>query len=421
MAVAVVVPLVVSAENWPGFRGPGGQGHSSETNLPTKWSLENNLAWRTAIPGSGWSSPSVWGNRVVVTATTDEDKSCRVLCLDLASGELQWNVEVFTQEPKRKERKNSYATPTPVVNDDGIYAVFGNGSIAALDWAGKVRWVNHDVDFYSRHGLGASPILVGDLLVMPYDGSKRVSEAGNWPNNSPDEKIGWQVPWDKAFVLAVSVETGKTVWRASRGMSRIAHVTPNVANVDGRLQIISAAGDVIQGFDPEDGSMIWKVYSQGEGVTPSFAMGDGLVFTASGFEKTTLRTVRLGGARGDVTDNHIAWENRKGVPSESSLLYVSPYLYAVTNGGIATCYAGATGEIFWQERIGGKHSSSPVYGDGKLYFLADDGTSTVLRAGNTFQVLAKNELEGRFQASMAISGGSLLLRSDAELFCIRTP
>ncbi len=414
---AVLFPLVISADNWPRFRGVGGQGHSSESNLPVHWSASENVAWKTAIPGNGWSSPVVWGNRVVVTSTTDKDRSCRVICLDVEGGNVLWNREVFRQKPQRKEGRNSYATPTPVVNDRGVFAVFGNGSMVALDWAGTVLWVNDDVEFYSRHGLGASPIIVDDLLIMPFDGSKRVDEAGQWPNNSPDEKIGWQVPWNEARVMAVDVETGKVNWKVGRGLSRIAHVSPNLYSHDGQNQLLSAAGDVIQAFDPSDGRLLWNVYSQGEGVTPSFAFGDGLMFTSSGFEKTTLRTVKLDG-EGEVTETHIAWENRKGVPTESSLLYVSPNLYAVTSGGIVTCYDGASGEIIWQERIGGKHSSSPVHADGKIYFLAADGTSTVLRAGREFHVIAKNKLEGRFQASMAVANGKLYIRSDKELFCI---
>ena len=417
VTMVVFVPALLQADNWPRFRGPGGQGHSSETQLPTHWSPTENVQWKTPIPGNGWSSPVVWGDRVVVTSTTDEDRSCQVHCLDVETGKVVWSTEVFRQTPQRKEGRNSYATPTPVLNDRGVFAVFGNGSIVGLDWAGTVKWVNDDVSFYSRHGLGASPIIVGELLIMPYDGSKRVDAAGQWPNNSPDERIGWQVPWNRARVMAVNIATGKVDWKVGRGMSRIAHVSPNVTEVDGQLQLLSAAGDVIMGTDPSDGRTLWRVYSQGEGVTPSFSFGDGLMFTASGFEKTTLRTVRLGGS-GDITKTHIAWENRKGVPSESSLLYISPYLYAVTSGGIATCYEGETGEIVWQERIGGKHCTSPVYADGKIYFLASDGTSIVLRPGREFNVLAKNKLDGRFQASMAVSNGKLFIRSDKELHCI---
>ena len=415
----LVLPLTSDGDDWPRFRGPGGQGHSNEKNLPWRWSTDEGVAWKTDIPGVGWSSPVVWQYRVVVTATTENGRSCRIVCLDLESGNILWNVEALRQVPKRKERKNSYATPTPALGAAGVYAVFGNGNIVAVDWDGKRRWLNDEVEFYSRHGLGASPLIVGNLLVMPYDGSNAVDKAGEWPKNSREERIGWQIPWDQAVVLAVDIRTGKTVWKARRGQSRIAHVTPNVVDLpDGGQQIVSAAGDVIQGFDPQNGKLVWTVYSQGEGVTPSFAVGDGLVFTASGFEKSTIRTVRLHG-EGDVTETHIAWEQRKGVPSESSLLYLSPYLYAVTNGGVVTCYQGQTGELVWQERIGGQHCASPVYADGRIYFLSQEGESAVIKPGAEFEVLSRNKLLGYFQASMAVSQGRLLLRSDKTLYCIR--
>lgn len=415
--LCLLLTLSAQSENWPRFRGPGGQGHSEEKDLPLHWSMTEKVAWKTAVPGSGWSSPVVWGTRVIVTSTTDQDQSCRVICLNLETGKTLWNTEVFRQIPQRKERKNSYATPTPVLDASGACAVFGNGNIAKVDWSGKVKWVNNDVDFYSRHGLGASPLLVGNTLIMPYDGSNRVPQAGQWPNNSREERIGWQIPWDKAELLAVDIQTGKTIWRAKRGMSRIAHVSPNLAVVNGKRQVISPAGDVIQGFDPENGNLIWTARSQGEGVTPGFAVGDGLVFTASGFEKSTIRTVRLGG-RGNVTKTHIAWEQRKGVPTESSLLYISPRLYAV-NGGVVTCYQGQTGKILWQERIGGQHSASPIYVDGRIYWLSESGTTTVLQSGPEFKILARNPLRGHFQASPAVSNGNLLLRSDKMLYCIR--
>ncbi len=410
--------LVLAGEDWPGFRGPGGQGHSSETGLPTEWSEEEGVLWKTAIPGSGWSSPVVRGDRVVVTSAADGGRSCRVICLDARTGEILWNTEAFRQEPRRKERRNSHATPTAALDERGVYAVFGSGTIAGLDWEGSVLWINREVDYYSRHGLGASPLLADGLLIMPYDGSNRVPEAGQWPDNSREERIGWQIPWDKAVLLAVDVRTGKTRWRAGRGLSRIAHVTPClIALPDGSSQVLSPAGDVVQGFDPRDGRLVWTARSQGEGVTPGPAFGDGLAFAASGFERTTLRAVRLGG-EGDVTGTHIAWEQRRGVPSESSLIYASPRLFAVTSGGVVTCYRGADGEVLWQERIGGQHCASPVRADGRLLFLSMEGEAVLIPDDGAFRVLARNRLEGAFQASPAVSGGRIFLRSATHLYCI---
>jgi len=407
-----------AAENWPRFRGPNGQGHSRETGLPTHWSASSNVLWRTPIPGEGWSSPIVWNGKIFLTTVTDNGAKCHVLCVDAASGAVVWNKQVLEQQPRRKESKNSYATPTATTDGEKVYAVFGDGSVVALTLNGDVAWTNRDVKFYSRHGLGSSPIVHDGLLIMPYDGSNPVTAAGNWPKVDDNEKTGWQIPWDKAFVVALDTKSGQRVWTGKRGMSRISHVTPFVATVDGRAQIISGAGDRVQGFDPKTGELIWSIYAQGEGVSPSPVLGDGVLFASSGFEKTTLRAVKLGGAKGDVTATHIAWEQKKGVPTQPSPIYVQGRLYAITDGGVATCYNPADGEILWQERVGGNHSASPVFADGKIHFLSETGDTTIIEAGPQFKVLARNALGEKCQASMAVSGRRLYIRTDKHLYAI---
>jgi outer membrane protein assembly factor BamB len=406
------------AENWPRFRGPTGQGISTEAGLPREWNATDHVAWKTPIPGEGWSSPIVWGERIFLTAALQDGCQCHVLCLDAATGRVVWNTEVLTQVPGHKEGKNSHATPTPYTDGERVYAVFSDGSVAALDFAGGVLWTNREVRFYSRHGLGASPLLHDGLLIMPYDGSMRVTQAGKWPNNTDEERTGWQIPWDKAFLVALDVHTGRRVWTAKRGLSRIAHVTPNVLREGDTAQLISCAGDCIQGFDPTTGALLWNVVSEGEGVTPSPAMGDGLIFTASGFVAPTLRTVRTGG-RGNVTATHVAWEQRKGVPMQVSPLYVKPHLYAVTDAGVVTCFQAATGEIVYQGRLGGNYCASPLYADGRIYCLSESGETVVIAPGAEFRILARNPLGDRCQASMAVSGGRLFIRTAQFLYCIR--
>jgi outer membrane protein assembly factor BamB len=406
------------AENWPGFRGPTGQGQSKEKNLPLHWSADSNVVWKTEIPAPGWSSPIVWGRRVFVTGVSDNNTRCRVLALDRDTGKILWDKAVFEQVPRRKESKNSYATPTPVTDGRRVFAVFGDGSVAALSADGEILWTNREVQFYSRHGLGAAPLLHDGLLIMPFDGSNPTSAAGAWPKVSDEEKLGWQIPWDKAFIAALDVKSGKRVWTAKRGMSRIAHVSPIVAKIDGKDILISGAGDRMQGFNLKNGELLWSVYAQGEGVTPSPVVGDGLLFTSSGFEKTTLRAIKLAKARGDVTESHVAWEQKKGVPTQPSPIFVKPYLYAITDGGIATCYQPESGDIVWQERVGGNHSASPIHASGRIYFLSEGGEATVIAAGAEFKVLAKNSLGEKCQASMAASDGRLFVRTEKNLYCI---
>ena len=407
-----------SRENWPRFRGPNGQGHSAEKGLPLHWNASSNVAWKTALPGEGWSSPIVWDGKIFLTSVTDNATKCHVIAVDAKAGAILWDKQVFEQQPRRKESKNSYATPTPTTDGRRIYAVFGDGSIVALTTNGDLAWTNREVPFYSRHGLGASPILYDNLLIMSYDGSMPVTAAGNYPQVTDTERTGWQIPWDKSFLAALDTKTGRRVWTGRRGLSRIAHVTSFIARVDGKDQLISGAGDRLQGFNPKTGELIWSIYAQGEGVTPSPVLGEGMVFASSGFEKTTLRGVKLGRAQGDVTETHIAWEQKKGVPTQPSPLYVKPYLYAISDGGIATCFEPKNGEIVWQERVGGNFCASPLFGDGRIYFLSDAGETTIVEPGREFKIIARNPLGEKCQASMAVSNKRLFIRSEKNLFCI---
>jgi outer membrane protein assembly factor BamB len=408
-AVLLVTACVASAgaAHWPGFRGPTGQGVAEHPNVPVEWS-QSTLQWTIALPVVGWSSPVVHGDRVFLSGTSEDGADCHILAIDRRSGTILWNTKVFTQEVRRKERKNSFATPTPVTDGERVYAYFGAGGAAAVDAAsGAVAWTNQDVDFYSQHGLGASPVLHGDLLIMPFDGS----------SSGPDRSLGWQKPWDQSFIAALDRRTGTRVWTAKRGLSRIAHVTPRIVQVNGRRELISPAGDVVQGFDPESGALLWTVRSRGEGVVPSVVEADGLLVTASGFEDPTIRAVRPGG-RGDVTATHLAWEQKRTVPMIPSFVPHGALLFGVKENGLAVCLEAKTGDVVWQERLEGEYAASPVVAGGRVYFLAEDGRATVIEAGRTFRVIARNRLDGEFQASPAVAPGQLVLRSWTHLYGI---
>ncbi|HAY82129.1 MAG TPA: serine/threonine protein kinase [Planctomycetaceae bacterium] len=392
------------SEDWTRFRGPNGQGISSEKGLPTNWSATENIAWKTPIPGDGWSSPIVLGNQIFLTTATDEGASCRLICVNREDGTITWNTEVHRQKPGPKRRQNSYATPTPVTDGKRVYAVFYDGTVVAVDLKGKLVWKNTEVDFFSLHGLGASPILVQDQLVMPFDGSSRT-----------ENRLGWKIPWEQAVVLALDTANGKVRWKGKRGKSRVGHVTPIVVE-DGK-QIVTAGGDRVQGFDTNTGERIWSIYSQGEGVTPSPVVGDGLIYTSSGFEEPTIRAIRLGG-QGDITKSHIAWEQKKGVPVLASPLFVSPYLYTITRDNILHCLNAENGDIVWQKRLQGVYSASPVLVEGRIYILSEDGVTLVLQPGDRYDEIARNELGERCLASMAVSQGHFYVRAAQHLYCI---
>jgi len=407
-ALALSAGAVLQAENWPQFRGPTGQGISSDSNPPLKWSATDNVAWRTALAGESWSSPIIWNDHVFVTTATDGGESCRVLALDRTSGALLWDKEVFKQVPRRKEGRNTYATPTPATDGERVYACFGDGSFAALNYAGEVVWINRDHKFYGQHGLGTALLLHAGILVMARDGS----------SDGEDKGLGWQTAWDKSYVLALDAKSGRQLWKTGRGLSRISHGTPVIWDDAGSPVVVSEAGDVVQGFNLKTGERLWSNEVIGEGKVPSTVIGDGLVFTAGGWGgKESIQAFKLGGS-GDLKESHLVWQQRKGMPKVPSMIYLKPHLFAITDGGIATCLKADTGDIVWQERVGGNFSASPLAAAGRIYFVGDNGETTVIDAGPEFRILARNPLGEKVQASPAISRGHLFIRTERNLFCI---
>jgi outer membrane protein assembly factor BamB len=406
-SLALVFAPSLAASDWPGFRGDG-SGIAANATPPLRWTATENVAWKAAVPGDGWSSPVVVGNRVFVTTATDGGKSCRLLAFAADTGKPLWDKEVVRQEVKRMERRNSPATPTPVSDGERVYVAFNDGTVAAVKADGRdVAWANRDFPYYSQHGLGASPVLYKNLVVMAYDGS----------SEGPDKSVGWQKPWDKALLVAFDKATGEVKWKAGRGKSRIAHATPLVVNHDGKDVLVSPAGDVIQGFDPLSGGLLWTVQTRGEGLVPSASAADGLAFCTTGFETPTLKAVKLGGT-GDVTSSHVAWEDTKHVSMMPSMVAGGGRLFVVTDKGIAACLDSKTGAVKWEERLGGNFSASPVLASGRLYAISDSGETFVLKAGDEYELLARNPLGEPAQASPAVSGGRLFVRTKAHLWCV---
>jgi len=405
---------VQAQENWAQFRGPNGQGISKATGLPVSWSVDENIVWKTDIPGEGWSSPIVWNDHIFLTTTTDGGKNCHVIAVDRKTGKVLWDKLVFTQnlEGKRRHPMNSFATSTPVTDGNTVFAVFFSGSFAALDFNGNVRWINTDLDFYSQHGLSASPILYGDLLLLAVDQS----------NREEPKKLGFQEQWDKGYLLALDKNTGKERWRGMRGMSRLGHSVPVVMRVNGKDQIISTAGDVIQGFDPTNGKLIWTIKYEGEPCVPTPVIGDGLVYSSKAMTLPIV-AVRPDG-QGDCTETHIVWEQKGNTPMMSSFLYVKPCLYTCTNSNGFACMDATTGELFWHQRLGiGALNPSPVYADGKIYVLSELGTTVVLKLSDDpkkqAEIIATNELKVDLcRASIAVAAKQLIIRTNNHLWCI---
>ena len=390
-------PSVLAAQDWPAFRGPDGQGHSREQNLPIEWNESTNVAWKTKVPGLGWSSPVVSGGKVwVTTAVEQRGISLRLLGFDAATGRELVNVEVFQVVASRGDinPKNSWASPTPIVDGDRVYVHFGADGTAAVTTTGTVLWKQR-FEYQSQHGAGGSPVLYGDLLIFSCDGS------------------------DAAFVVALDKQTGKVKWRTDRRFpADQAYTTPLVIRVGERDQLISVGAYRAAAYEPLNGKEIWRVsYADGFSNVPRPVFAHGLVYIATGFQQPSLLAVRPDGA-GEVTKTHTAWKLGRGAPLTPSPIVVGDELYVVTDGGIASCLDARTGAPIWRQRLGGTYSASPVFAGGSIYFPAEQGVTTVIAAGKEFRRLATNRLDGGLLASMAVSGGSLFLRTDSHLYRI---
>ena len=387
------------AEDWPQFRGPTGQGHSAETNLPIEWSESRNVRWKTPVAGRGWSSPVVMDGRVWLTTSVDDRgaASLRTMAFDTETGRQVVDTEVFRiRNAELLNIKNSHASPTAIVEGDRVYVHFGALGTAALTTSGAVLWKTR-LPYDSQHGNGGSPILYGDLLIISCDGA------------------------DQAYVIALDKATGKTRWKTLRREPYDqAYSTPLVIHVGDQDQIISVGAYRTAAYDPKSGKEIWRVgYGDGFSNVPRPVYANGLVYIATGFQEPSLLAVRVDG-KDDVTKTHIAWTVRRGVPYTPSPLLVGNELYFVSDIGIASCVDANTGMVHWQVRLGGNYSASPVFADGRIYFQSEEGVTTVIAPGKQFRKLIASSLDGAMLASMAISGGSIFIRTDHHLYRIGT-
>jgi outer membrane protein assembly factor BamB len=398
-AVVLVLAGVVHAQEWPQFRGPTGQGHSEARGVPVEWSETKNVAWKTRVPGLGWSSPVVGHGRVwLTTATGDRDASLRALAFDIESGKEIVNVEVFrVRNPRDINPKNSWASPTPILDADRVYVHFGADGTAALTTSGQVVWTAR-FPYASQHGAGGSPVLYGDLLIFSGDGH------------------------DTAFVVALDKRTGKVRWKTNRRYPHDqAYTTPLVIRAGDRDQVVSIGAFRVGAYDPASGKEIWRAsYADGFSNVPRPVFGHSLVYIATGFQQPSLVAVRPDGT-GDVTKTHIAWELRRGAPFTPSPILIGDELYMINDGGILSCVEAKTGNVIWQQRLGGSYSASPIQVEGRIYFSSEQGVTTVLVPGREFRRAATNALDGAILASAGVAESSLFIRTDTHLYRIRQP
>jgi len=405
LAASLCVAPRSMAGDWPEFRGAGAMGHSDAKNVPVRWSATENVAWKTAIPGEGWSSPVLLGGRLYLTSALPREGgglSLAVFCIDAASGKVRWQTNVLetgTAGPAIHS-KNGHASPTPIATPGGVYVHFGHHGTAALGLDGRVLWRETSVSYQPVHGNGGSPVLVDGLLVFSADGAERPRVVAL---DAKDGSVRWQTP------------------RETPAKRKFSFSTPLVIGEPGHRQIISPGSGAVCAYDPADGRELWRVlHGEGYSVIPRPVLAHGLLFVGTGYDRPLIHAIRTGGA-GDVTATHLAWTLAKGAPNTPSMVVVDDLLYCVSDAGIASAIEAKTGQVAWTERLGGNFSASILHADGRLYLQNEEGMGFVLKPGRSFEVLARNDLGERSLASHAVEDGALYIRTKSSLYRIGQP
>lgn len=416
-ALLLAAAQLHAAENWPQYRGPDGDGHTDATGLPLTFSDTEHVKWKTDIHGKAWSSPVIWGNQVWLSTANPEGTELSVVCLDKQNGQIQRDDILFrVSTPQEGHRFNSYASPTPVLEEGRLYITFGSPGTACLDTkTGKVLWQRTDLICNHFRGPGSSPIVWKDLLIMNFDGS------------------------DLQYVIALDKKTGKTVWKTDRSVDyqdtdaggkrqaegdfRKAFSTPHVAQVDGRPVLFSSGAKAHYAYDPQTGKEFWHIEERAQhSASTRPVLGFGMVYFLTGFSKGQLLAVKIPpmanwtGPAKILGEEDIAWRVKKGVPSKPSALLVDDLLYTIDDSGIACCFEAKTGTEVWRQRVQGNYSSSPIYAQGHLYVANEEGKVSVLATGREFKVLAENKLADGVMASPAVSGKALYYRTKSSLY-----
>jgi len=397
--------------NWTHFRGNILNAISDDALVPVVWSDTTNIVWKTEIFGKGWSSPVVYGNQVWVTTAMVDGKEMSGICVDFNSGKVFFDILLFKQDSiYGKHSINTYATPTPCIEQGFVYLNFGSSGTACVNTSdGKIVWKRNDFKVQHVQGTGASPILYKDFLILHYEGT------------------------DQQFIVALNKRTGETVWRTDRPkecydplqpIGKKAYVTPIVVNVAGRDLLISNGSAVCIAYDAQTGKEVWRVI-QGEDSTIAMPfVEDGVVYFYTSFvsppdgEKyAELLAVDPTGS-GDVTKSHVLWRVKTPILQLLTPLIKDGVIYTVDSRNNLIAIDAITGGALYTKKLKNKYNASPVYAGGRVYFTSVKGETLVLKAGRTLEILAENQLPGEIYATPAIANNSLIIRNESTLYRI---
>ena len=392
--------LSAIAEEWPEFRGPKGQGVVAAKEVPVKMGQEN-LVWKTPVPGKGWSSPVMSDGLIVVTTAVGTDQvELRAMALNEKTGKVVWDQKLF--EPSEKEagsihRKNSLASSTAFIFDGVVYAHFGHMGTAALSLKdGEVKWRYHET-YPAMHGNGGSPVLVNGVLIFSADGE------------------------EKGLLRGLDAKSGKLKWEVDRKMEvrrKFSFGTPLVVEVGGEKVVVSQGSGMVGGYRPVDGKLLWWVdYGEGFSLVPRPVYQDGRVYVATGFMKANLLSIRLEGAKGNVTNSHVEWSAKKDIPTTPSFVVSGEEIYVADDTGRLSGFDRKTGERLWRDGYKRKISASLTLVGDHLYAFSEEGQGFVHKVSRQgAEQVAVSEFEEPVFASPIVFDGTIIVRSESALW-----
>ena len=387
----------VQAQNWPCWRGPNGDGTSSEINLPVEWDAVKNVIWKSEVPGKGYSSPIIWEDKLFTLTALMETQEKVLLCYNAKTGKLLWQKTVVKSPFEGKHNDNSFASGTPATDGKLVYVSLLDGEdvvVAAFNFNGEKIWEQRPGTFSSPHGYSCSPVLYGDGIYIN----------GNSLGDS--------------FVAALNQKDGKIIWKIPHPNAAHSFSTPIFRNMDGKMQMIFCGNKQILSYNPDNGSRYWFINGPSEDFcsSPVYNEKNDLLLISSAWPQRHLLAIKPDG-QGDVTESKVVWRTTKGAFYVPSPVCTDDYLISTMTSGMVHCIEVATGKIMWTENLG-KQYPSPVLANGLVYMPNDDGVITVIKPGPEFNAIAQNSIGERMNASPAISNGKIFLRGDQHLFCI---
>jgi outer membrane protein assembly factor BamB len=411
------LPWIVSAENWPQWRGPRTDGTSLDGGFPLKADAQS-LKWKTELPGSGHASPIVWGDRIFTVSAIAETGDRMLLCLDRTSGKILWQSVVLEAPLEAIHRLNSQASSTPATDGEKVFTAFLDNSetpetrkanegrvipngevpkgtvvISAHDFNGKQVWQVRPGLFSSKHGFCSSPVLFKDKVIVncDHDGD--------------------------GYIVALARADGHELWRIARPNNTRSYCVPLIRELAGKTQMVLAGSKCTTSYDPNDGKLIWMMDGPTEQFVASLVYNEraGYLFLTAGFPEHHILAIKPDGT-GNVTNTHIAWRTNQGAAYVPSPIAEGDWCLVVSDSGIAHCFEAKTGRIAWEERMR-EHHASLVSAEGKVFFVNDFGVMRAVKPGDKYELLAESELGEKVFASPALSEGQIFVRGEKTMQC----